>query len=245
MTKKQYHLMLDSALAHLNEIKEKTSKINSSEDPTVYFSQKIRYFVIDMESALDYIAFDLFNAYFLPIMHKEQKSFDAIEKKQRNINFPNFKDEKIFNRRIKETLPRLNTLHPEILIYLKEIQPFNHKSDSNHWLTLLNDLVNTNKHRHLSLIQQTENAKIDFMKFENGDCFKNVIVRNVSTAISIGGITLTNENAHKLGIKEFQGDIKKTLYFESDHTSVEKTLNIIYDNANGTIQKLDNLIKKI
>lgn len=245
MTKKQYNLMLDSAKNHLEKTIEIISQYKISEEPSIYLSQNIRYFAVDIESALDYIAYDLFNAYFLPVMKEENKSASSIERKQRNINFPNYKEEKVYNKKIKDIFPRLYTLQPEIALFLKEIQPFNHKNDSIHWLTSLNDLVNSNKHRHLSVIHPIENADIEYLELPNNIVLQNVSIRGSKKAVVIGDTTLSNTNAKSLGVTDFKGTIENVLAFESDNQSVEETLEDIYCNSKIAIGKLDDLIKRI
>lgn len=67
MGTKDYFLLLESAKSHLEDIKRLEQKLPNNDHLHIKISQKIRYFSIDIQSSLDFIAYDFFELYSQPI----------------------------------------------------------------------------------------------------------------------------------------------------------------------------------
>lgn len=110
---------------------------------------EIRYCLSDLQSALDYFAYDLFMAYQYPKLLNQGLDTHKLERIKRSVYFPHNYKESNFNSDIKKNFQGLQQDYPEIFYTFKNIQPFNFKDKNKSWLNILNKYANESKHRNL------------------------------------------------------------------------------------------------
>lgn len=124
---------------------------------------RIKQFVDNMNSALDYAAFAAFTEYCAPRIKVEKP--EKLKQKERRVYFPCVKERSDFNKKISENFEYLREEKLEIVGIFEKYQPFPAKSK---WLDYLKELVNSNKHRNLTKQTMQHTQKINRIVSSNG-----------------------------------------------------------------------------
>lgn len=235
-----YFLLLESANKHLSDIIILEKNLPNNKHLHLEISKSIRYFSSDIESALDYITYDLFMMFTYPKMIENKKSENSIKQAKRNVHFPSYKKEQNFNKFMKDAFSGLQTEYPDIFALLKLNQSFNFDPQEEHWLQKLNHIVNVSKHRHLTKNTKFQNGIIRKFQYQ-GITLKNVRFEKVGSLMNIGGVELTPEIAKYLDL-DFDGEITTICTFTDKNEPVVELLDRIHSQTSELISSLHNLI---
>lgn len=124
---------------------------------------RIKQFLDNMNSALDYAAFAAFTEYCAPRIKVEKP--EKLKQKERRVYFPCVKERSDFNKKISENFEYLREEKLQIVGIFEKYQPFPAKSK---WLDYLKELVNSNKHRNLTKQTMQHTQKINRIVASNG-----------------------------------------------------------------------------
>ncbi|MGN4897802.1 hypothetical protein ACTFSB_28520 [Bacillus cereus group sp. MYBK14-3] len=235
MSQSESQFMLRDAEEILNEIELSYKEYLTEETIPRELRNKIRYFLNNIESALDYKAFDIFSRYCANNVELEK-----LEKHKKRVNFPLYNSKKWFDKRIDEIYPGLRAECPNIISSFEKCQPF--PSGAN-WLSRFNFLVNNNKHRNLTKQERQKTTYIDYME----DIFGNKIVNcnfiNCDTPIAYDNtpVDFFNDQPHPY-IKHLNATTYVDFIFKDIDESVLPTLKEIYIGANSVINDLEQNI---
>ncbi|MFD4931141.1 hypothetical protein ACFWMS_19875 [Peribacillus butanolivorans] len=209
MTTQDYRFMLESAKEHLDE----------------RLTNKIRYLLNDIESALDYIAFAIFNQFCL----KHITDSNKIKSAQKRVNFPLFDDKAYFDKKADKIFLDLRSEQPDIIV-----------TGVDYWLPIFNMLVNNNKHRELEKQQRNKTTHIHHGQI-GGVTFSNVKFVNCTTPISYNGTAIDFESPSPYD-SNFLASTKIEFVFKDLNLSVIPTLKDIYTRTNKVISDLERII---
>ncbi len=191
---------------------------------------KIKHFLEDIRSSLDYAAFHIFTTLF-----KDKISSD-LKHHERIISFPFRESEKKFDLYVSNAFPGLSEEKPDILIIFKELQAFN-KNKNVEWFFNLNVLCNKNKHRHLVPQERKETSRIKYMVDNLGNTFTNIYMTDVKSLVEIDDIPIDlrkpNPFYHNVNIESWD-----EFYFEDFNQPVPQLLKGIYTGTESTVNKL-------
>lgn len=228
--------MLDSAKEHLDELPSLYKEFLRETEVPRQLTHKIRYLLSDIESALDYMAFFIFNKYCA----KHIDDQDKLERRRKKVNFPLYDSEGWFDKKINEMFPQLISERPDIIEVFKNQQPFVKGKES--WLPIFNKLVNNNKHRELEKQKRDQTTHVLYGKI-GGITLQNVVFKNVGVPISINGQAVNFINTTPFD-RNFIANTTIDFVFKELNLSVIQTLTIIIDGANSVIQKLEGVIEE-
>lgn len=195
---------------------------------------KIKHFLEDIKSSLDYTAFSIFNTY--SIDHIKMQLVDH----QRQVCFPVKHTEKKFDTFILNVFPELNNKNPKIVEILKSVQPcFNNTT----WYNDLNELVNKNKHRYLTPQHKKETTHIHYMKDVFGNTVQNCTFENVAVPVAYGdhAVDFTISNPDPF-VNELRSTVWIDFLFSELGKSVIPTLSDIYYGAIKIINEIEECI---
>lgn len=240
---KDYFKLISSAKSHIEEIKNLQENLPNNDHLYLKLSMEIRYCLSDLQSALDYFAYDLFMVYQYPKLVKKGLESNKLSSMQRNIYFPHSYKESYFNRDIKKSFQGLQQDYPETFNTFKSIQPFNFSDKNDSWLYVLNKLANESKHRNLTKITKYQNGYIKNFEYQ-GLKMQDVTFRKVGEIINIAGITLTKDIAKTLGAS-FDGEIHTEVIFKENGNPVIETLENLINNVEKLLIDLDNQSESI
>lgn len=195
---------------------------------------RIKQFLDNINSCLDYAAFYIFTEYCADRLKEENpKKFDYLE---RNICFPcksKLSGDGGFNNFMSEKFPNLEEENHDIIRIFQKYQPLPTQSK---WLSHLKDLVNRNKHRKLSKQQHRQTMNINQLNFAGGGF--------------ISGLTLVGDGSSPL--ISFEGDAAQPVHFDGSidfefiftelDEPVLKVLKRIYKSAPSIISDLENCL---
>lgn len=195
---------------------------------------RIKQFLDNINSCLDYAAFYIFTKYCADRLKEENlKKFERLEKR---IYFPcvlKLSEGDSFNEYMNKKFPYLEEENPDIIRIFEKYQPLPAQSK---WLSHLKDLVNSNKHRRLSKQQPRQTMNINQLNFAGGGF--------------ISGLTLVGEGTSPL--IEFEGDAAQPVYFDGSvdfefifkelDQPVLKVLKRIYRSAPSIINDLEKCL---
>lgn len=241
MSNSDYIYMLESAKDHLDEIEKIYTQCLKSDFVPKSLTNKIRYFLLDIESALDYISFVVFNKYCLPSLLEKGLDNEKIEKLKKKVNFPLFDYKEWFDKDMRKTFPNLDNAKPEIINLFEKHQKY--KTSSEYWLTVFNRLVNNNKHRELE--KQTRRPTGYHIKYHRD---KNGIFENIKSNGPNGILTDGGPLLYKALTSNPLNNTKATFWviytFKSTGYPVISTLKSIYEQASITIEEIRNVIEE-
>lgn len=225
-----YQYMLESAKEHLDELPTLYKNCLKEDEVPKRLTNKIRYFLTDIESSLDYIAFRIFNSYCTNHINP-----DRLESKRKRVNFPLFDSKSWFDKRVDEIFPGLRLERPDLIGIFESRQPFIKGKD--YWLPIFNKLVNTNKHRELEKQQRKQTTHIAYGELP-GVTIVNCTFENVGAPISYNDIKIDFINKTPYD-SNFIANTTVDYYFKNTQLSVLPTLYQIYDGASAVIEEID------
>ncbi|MCP1124553.1 hypothetical protein NKR74_14780 [Bacillus sp. 3103sda1] len=237
MSLSESKFMLQDSKQLLNEINQSYEKYLSEEYIPRELQNKIRNFLNNIESALDYAAFDIFSRFC--IKNVPQEKLSTYEKR---INFPLRHSKKEFDKYIDTWFLGLRTERPDIVFSFEKHQPF--MSGGSNWLTRFNFLVNNNKHRKLSKQKRTESREVRLV----GQHGSNIVMIDCQMdSIGIDGQSIRFDQRTQLPInaqslKSAEATIWVDFIFQDIQQSVLATLDYIYDGATYVINDLEQII---
>jgi hypothetical protein len=231
-----YRFMLESAKEHLDELPILYNSCLREKDVPKRLTNKIRYFLNDIESALDYIAFKIFNNYCLKHINDPNK----IESKKKQVNFPLYDTKDWFDKKIDKIFLELRSERPDIIEIFESRQPFVKGKDD--WLPTFNRLVNTNKHRELEKQQRNQKTHV-FNGQIGGITMRNVTFENVGTPIVYNGLPINFLDPSPFNANfNFKTTIE--FVFKPLGLPVLPTLLKIYGGAKSTIDELEYTMER-
>ncbi|QSF42651.1 hypothetical protein [Paenibacillus tianjinensis] len=238
MTTPEHIFMMNDARDILHRVQNSYQKLIRAEDIPRSLLNDVRNFLNNIESALDYIAFEVFNKYCLMTITDPAK----IESAKRAVNFPLHKETE-FTRKIDKVFPDLRTNNPDIIDVFEKCQPYNHPGE--YWLPLFNKLVNNNKHRELEKQRISSTSTIHNMIDANGNTFTNVTFQGFSADMKIDGneVNLRTFNNHP-HIRFLDATVRVDFIFKSLNTPVLPALTSIYIGANSVVNEINMLLNK-
>lgn len=237
MTTPEHIFMLNDAHDLLKKIQNSYQTLLRAEHIPRSLMNDIRHFLNNIESSLDYVAFEIFTKYCL----QHVSDIEKIESAKRAVSFPLHR-ENDFDRRIDKVFLHLRLEKPEIIEIFRKYQPFNNASD--HWLPIFNKLVNNNKHRELEKQRISPTTTIHSMIDANGSTFKNVIFSNNGSDMNISGKRIDFRNyQHQPHLLNLDATVMVDFVFQSLQLSVLPTLISIYDGAHFLVTELEDILK--
>lgn len=238
MDSEDYLYMLESAKEHLEEIDKMYYECLKLDYVPKKLTNKIRYFLTDIESALDYISYIVFNKYCLPKLCENKAPSEKIERLKKQVNFPLFDQEEWFNKKMKKAFPYLDETKPEIIATFEKYQVYNTSKD--YWLPIFNRLVNNNKHRELEKQSKEMTAQVNYFRDDNGNVFQDVYTD--THGIIIDGKPLATKVLNSTR-DDTVANIKVNFFFKEMRKPVMPTLKMIYTEANIVIDEFKIIIE--
>lgn len=213
-------MLIEDAQHKLQEIEKLHANAFRDEASKNLFKMKIKQYLESVFSALDYLAYTIFNEY-----SAKNVSSERLEGHKSKVYFPIRETEKEFLTLIKRTFPGLIEDYPEIVDIFRKYQPFPARSK---WLLHLKVLANGNKHRNLTEQQFQRKVHIEHAETLGGGTLKNVTLINAGNPF--GGPFVS-----------FKGSIEQGIVFEDIGQPVVKTLKRIYASAPTIIKDLESI----
>ncbi|MFP7225674.1 hypothetical protein SFC42_21555 [Priestia filamentosa] len=202
---------------------------------SIVLKLKIKHFLEDIKSSLDYAAFSVYRKYCSQYITAKP------ENHERGVCFPVHFSEKKFTTFMKNIFPNLESNKPEIFELIRELQPF---YSSKEWYLTFNSLVNKNKHRYLT--PQTREEETVIRTFDQHG--------NTHSMFTHGGITIVNsenikfddmdwDQEKQLPIPTLNRGYESTTWISFTFTELGKevlpTLKEIQEQATNVIHNLD------
>jgi hypothetical protein len=230
-----YRFMLESAKEHLDELDILYKDCLRVQEVPKRLTNKIRYFLNDIESGLDYISYRIFNQYCIKHIDDPNK----IESQKKQVNFPLYDTKDWFDKKINKIFPGLRSERPDIIEIFESRQPF--IKGKEYWLPIFNRLVNNNKHRELEKQQRKQKTHV-FNGQIGGITMRNVTFENVGTPIVYNGFPI---NFFDPSPFDSNFNFKTTIefVFKFQNLPVLPTLSAILDGATSVINELENAIE--
>ncbi len=225
--------MLQDAKQLLDEIEHSYKKYLAEENIPRELQNKIRNFLNNIESALDYKAFDIFSK--CCVKNIPQEKLSGYEKR---INFPLKNSKKEFDKYIDTCYLGLRIENPDIVLLFEKHQPFT--SDGSNWLTRFNFLVNNNKHRTLMKQKRNQTSNVHHMKLLGAN-FIGCTFEGPGTPITIGD-TPVNFFEQSPYIENLSATVYVDFIFPTINKPALPTLKEIYSGATSVINDLEQII---
>ncbi|ANC07802.1 MULTISPECIES: hypothetical protein [Bacillus cereus group] len=235
MTQSESQFMLHDAKKLLEEIEYSYKNYLNEESIPRELRNKIRYFLNNIESALDYQAFDIFSRYCAKNVKPEK-----LEQHKKRVNFPLYSGKDWFNKKIDDTYPGLRTECPHIISAFEKCQPFPSGSS---WLSRFNLLVNNNKHRNLTKQERKQTTHIGYMEDIFGNKIINCTFEGIGQPIVYGNtpVNFSNDKPHPY-VKHLNATTYVDFVFKDIDKSVLPTLEEIHTGASSVINELEQNI---
>lgn len=227
---------LDIAEIMLDEVEELIQESIQHEDVLPYLKVKIKNFLENCRSPLDYSANFIFIAYC-----KSNYKGEAL-KRRGKVYFPIIPKKlgkSSFYRQISENWKGLRQTNPTIVSILEECQHFSTVP----WLNNLTYLINENKHRNLTKQKQEKKA----FQVHNLVLPGNIIIKN-ATSYGENGPNIVNYNGEIFNsetamnhptAKSFEATLYVDYYFTDLQLPVIPTLKQIFEGTKKTINNLE------
>ncbi|MGE6550800.1 hypothetical protein ACQKFK_17765 [Bacillus mycoides] len=235
MSQSESQFILQDAEELLNEIEQSYKKYLAEESIPRELKNKIRNFLNNIESALDYKAFDIFSLYCAKNVKPEK-----LERHKKRVNFPLYTPKEWFNKKIDEIYPGLRIERPEIVSSFEKCQPLPSRSN---WLSQFNFLVNNNKHRNFTKQTRKQTTHISYMEDILGNKFINCTYEGSGQGIVYGNTPVNSfsDQPHPY-VKHLNATTYVDFIFKDINKSVLPTLKEIYIGANSIINDLEQNI---
>ncbi|KGI85394.1 hypothetical protein JY98_03830 [Exiguobacterium mexicanum] len=223
---------LNEAHQQLVEITNGVEELELAEELDPTLRVKIKNFLENCRSPLDYSALFIFDTYckteYSPEKLKHQKTY-----------FPIRDNRNKFDGCIKKEFKGLKEKSPNVVSILLSHQPF---KKGNSWLHNLSRLVIDNKHKNLTKSNRYENGvSASSITLINGNVLKNIVsFDNGGANIMIGDIPFDFKNADSHPyVKSFDATFYTVLRFDDLDIPVSKTLKEIYEGTCNVINDLE------
>lgn len=193
---------------------------------------RIKQYLENINSALDYAAFYIFKKYCAEHIMKEEP--DKYSFRESRVYFPCLDDRKKFDNYINDRFKYLREEHEELVNILARFQPFPARSK---WLKNLKLLVNDNKHRELMQQKKQHRTEINKLTASNNSSISNL------TIISENGIlpfVFVNEDGSKAKVTSFDGQVKYEFIFPELKEPVLLVLERIMKSAPTVIENIQS-----
>lgn len=225
------HFLLHDATDLLKIIERYYDQSINDSEISIVLRLKIKHFLEDIKSALDYAAFHVFSTYCAK--NVAPADLKNIEK---HIYFPVRDRKDKFDSYIKGYFKGLLNERKDIVNLFESCQPFPNQSQ---WLHYLSDFVNKNKHRNLSHQRRSISGHIEHLELP-GITIRNLTVKNVGGILKIGD-TVVNDGNHP-AITKAKGTITVDYYFTDFDQPVLPTLQEILSEASKVISDLEKIL---
>lgn len=229
---------LDIAEIMLDEVEELIQESIQHEDVIPYLKVKIKNFLENCRSPLDYAANFIFIAYC-----KSNYKGEALKRRGR-VYFPIIPKrlgKSSFYKQINEDWKGLRETNPKIVPILEDCQHFSTVP----WLINLTYLINENKHRNLTKQRKEEKGvHVHNMILPGGNIFNNVqSFGNGGHDIVINGVPFDSSTAQSHPhVNNYNATFYVEFFFTDLNTSVIPTLKEIYVGTKRLINDLDKTI---
>lgn len=224
-------LLLQDAERLLLEIETiHNSSLNGDSAPPI-LKLKIKQFLENIDSALGYIAFNIFSKYCTV-------PEDKLEQHESKLYFPVRNNQKAYDQFMDRWYPGLREVNPKIISIIQKYQPYPEQSS---WLSSLKYLVNKNKHRTLTKQTKRQSGYIGYMEDIMGNKFINCTFNNANSFLNINGIPFNPLQPNPY-IKTFIGNIETFFVFSDINKLVLPTLNDIYAGSIGIMNDLEDVL---
>jgi hypothetical protein len=220
---------LEIAQIMLIETKELIDESLKNEAVIPYLKVKIKNFLENCRSPLDYAANYLFDSYC-------RANYSEKELKRMKVYFPIVKEaqgrdaQRDFEKWIKVSFKGLKEANEDVVNVLENCQFY--KTDP--WLSNLTFLTNENKHRNLTKQNRTLSGHIENLQLP-GLNIKGLTFEGVGTLIQYGD-TPMNDFSH---IDNFQGEVNADFVFSDLNLPVPETLDKILSGTQTVIKGLE------
>ncbi|PFR91298.1 hypothetical protein [Priestia megaterium] len=228
--------LLENSNELLGTIEDFYQKSVDQKEASIVLLVKIKHFLENINSALDYAAFVVFNNYCVPYVTSN------IEDHERQVYFPSKHSSKKFNQYIKNVFPELENQNSEIVDIFKAQQPFINDSS---WFTDLKKLANTNKHKFLTKQVREQHTHIDSLRLAGGGGISGVtlITEGETTPIVVNNTPLdfSGKKRNPL-VTHLDAEVEVDFLFKDLRKSVVSTLSTIQKEATLVINDIDKLL---
>ncbi|MCY9026537.1 hypothetical protein MOF32_27015 [Priestia megaterium] len=229
------NFLISNSEEMLQTIEDFYSKSLREKEISIVLQLKIKHFLEDIKSALDYAAFYIYKRYSKEFITAKP------EDHERSVCFPVHFSEKRFNTVMENIFINLNQANNEIIETFKSVQPFV-KSES--WYTIFNQLVNKNKHRYLTPQTKNQTTYINNLKagpIEMVGC--TVVGPSLNVSVDGNVFNLIDEKPNGL-VEHIDAVTWVDFQFTELNLSVIPTLREILHESTSLIKKLEVLIEK-
>jgi hypothetical protein len=234
MNQSESQYMLKDAKELLTEIENLYSEYLTQETAPRSLMNKIRNFLLNIESALDYLAFDIFSTYCPKHILPEK-----LESKRKRVNFPLYDSKSWFDKKINDMFPGLNEDRPDIITIFETHQPFKSPEGLN-WLSTFNKLVNNNKHRNLTKQHRKLTSHIKYGQI-GGITLVNCTFEGVGTPIMYNGTPIDFVTPSPYD-RYFNARTEVEFVFKDINKSVLPTLYDIHTSASEVINDIEKIL---
>lgn len=218
---------LNVAREMLVEAQELQEQALENEIYIPYFKVKIKNFLENCRSPLDYSAQYVFDTYC-------KVEYTGKERKSKKPYFPIRATRKEFNELIASDFRKLLEKKCEIVKMWENVQSFN----SSEWLRDLNRLLNKNKHRHLTKQNKLRTTHVPHLQIGT-NTFVNSIFKNTGTDIVVNGQPFNFGDPNFPDSIRYFGETTNTEFIFSDlDKSIIPTLQQILDGAISVIDAM-------
>lgn len=227
-------LLIEDSEKLLSEIKIIHDRDISSGKDTPLLRIRIKQFLENINSALDYAAFHIFKEYCAKkIQENEPGKFSFRESR---VYFPCLDDREKFENYINDRFKYLKDENEELINILAKFQPFPTRSK---WLKNLKLLVNNNKHRELTQQKRQHSTQINRLTASNNSSISNLTI--ISEDGTLPFVFLNNDGSHA-EIISFDGEIKNEFIFPELQSPVLPVLVRMIKSAPTVVEDIERYI---
>lgn len=238
MSLEEIEFLLEDAKETLVFIETSYIESVENEEISIALKTKIKHFLEDINSSLDYIGYDIFKRYCQDYITADLDNHLA------RLYFPSKNNENSFNVYIKNMYPNLAESKPDVVELFESIQPFT----SVEWFKNLKDLVNKSKHRELTPQERQINTHITNYDSKTGRVLSSFnhgfIYADEDSKITVDGMPWDNVN--QIPIPTDERGVILTHYvgfvFKNSGLNVIHTLKEIYEGSTSLFIDLKKLI---
>ncbi|OVE34800.1 hypothetical protein CCZ20_24425 [Priestia aryabhattai] len=232
MSLQEIKYLLTDANKTLDFIYESYTESLAQPEVSIALRLKIKHFLENIQSSLDYMGYYIFTEFCA------DKITSKFEDHVKHLYFPIRDNENKFNKYITSMYKDLSQTKPEIVHTFKSVQPFNEVK----WFANLNELVNKNKHRHLTK-QRIESATHIHSMSMAGITIKNSYSIGNGTDILYGDKPINFRTLDDTSeIDHLDATVKVNFIFTDLNLPVLPTLKDIYLGASSIIKILEEQI---
>lgn len=214
--------LLDEAEQALKDISKLHHKALTSEDMQRTLAVKIKNFLANLNSSLDYTAYYVFETFCL---EKASLKYNNIDYIKRKIYFPCYNKEEIFEQQVSKHFVGLKEEHYFIYEVFRLVQEFKVGST---WLSDFKKLSNESKHvrltRNKKMYSGTVNVELP------GITVLNCKAIEAEEVLAINDIPFDPNNPQDhIYMKNIKGEFSSFFSFEGSSKPILKTLKFYLD----------------